>query len=205
MHPLLIGILALLGLCVAFVAWRYFATIAAGAQRTADIKRRIDAVLSPLNTGGQPELQQLRVLAEDPATRNMLRESLNALNHSRLFPAEYATEEAMAESELVFWLRHPNELGDSPNAIELMERQTRPYKEGVVAYYVFRYRTHPPHWAANQGWLAGVAGPYPASVTVSPEVHPTAFSAFKPYAESTPTEHIDWYHDMLSKRGMLPS
>ena len=205
MNPLLIGILALAVVCVAFVAWRYFATIAGGLRRTSDINRRVEAVLAPLNSGGHPDVEQLRVLAEDPATRNTLRDQLAALNQSSLFPAEYATEEAMAESELVFWLRHPNELGASPDEIERMERQTRPCQGGEVAYFVFRYKTHPPHWAANQGWLAGVAGPYPASGTVGPDVHPTAFSTFKPYAEATPAEHVDWFHEMLTKRGMLPS
>lgn len=27
-------------------------------------------------------------------------------------------------------------------------------------FFVFRFRTKPPHWAAKDGWLAGVAGPY---------------------------------------------
>jgi hypothetical protein len=205
MHPLLIGILVLFGVCVAFVAWRYFATVSGGLRRTADIQRRIDAVLAPLHTGGDPEMEQLRVLAEDPATRNTLRDSLKVLNRFDLFPHQYATEEASAESELVFWLRHPNELGASPHEIERMEVQTRPVGEGEVAYYVFRYRTHPPHWAANDGWLAGVAGPYPASGTVGPEVHPTAFSTFKPYVDGTAAEHVDWFHDMLTKRGVIPT
>jgi hypothetical protein len=205
MAPLLIGILVLVGACAAFVAWRYFATISGGLRRTADINRRVDAVLAPLRTGGEPDLDQIRVMAEDPATRNTLRESLTALNQPGLSPAEYATEEARAESELVFWLRHPNELADSPSEIERMERQTRPISGGEVAYYVFRYRTHPPHWAANDGWMVAVAGPYPASGTEGPELHPTAFSTFKPYADATPTEHVDWFHDMLRQRGMLPT
>ena len=67
MPPLLIGILVLFGSCVAFVAWRYFATISAGLRRTADINRRVNAVVAPLQTGGEPDLYQIRVLTEDPA------------------------------------------------------------------------------------------------------------------------------------------
>jgi hypothetical protein len=205
MHPLLIGILVLVAGCVAFVAWRYFATIAGGLRRTADINRRVELLLAPHNSGGRPDMEQLRVMAEDPATRNTLRDQLAALNQSGLFPAEFATEEATAESELVFWLRHPNELGDSPDEIECMGRHTRSCKDGAVDYYLFRYKTHPPQWASNQGWLAGVAGPYPASGAECPTLHPTAFSTFKPYAEATPDEHVDWFHEMLTKRGMLPA
>jgi hypothetical protein len=57
-------------------------------------------------------------------------------------------------------------------------------------YFIFKYRTQPPHWAAGDGWLAGAAGPYPIDGNMLDR--PTAiFSEFVKYDEATPEEHLD--------------
>lgn len=43
--------------------------------------------------------------------------------------------------------------------VKTIERATGAEPQGG-RYFVFRFRTNPPHWAAKSGWMAGVAGPY---------------------------------------------
>lgn len=69
---------------------------------------------------------------------------------------------------------------------------TAPLPDGTtddLDYYVFRFRTLPPHWAADQGWLAGMAGPYLRSATPTTDRHGPTFSAFHPWDGKTAEEH----------------
>ncbi len=63
----------------------------------------------------------------------------------------------MAEGDLVRWLTYPTELGRVPDKIEFLE--IKPQSDGGVMYY-FKFMTEPPHWAADDGWMLGWAGPF---------------------------------------------
>src|SRR5262249_58994960 len=100
-------------------------------------------------------------VAENAEARNFLSDGLKNLDRFPLYPPAQRTQAALAESDLVNWLIHPTELGRAPEAVELV--QTIPFDTGTDAgwadYYLFRFRTDPPHWAARYGWLVGVSGP----------------------------------------------
>jgi len=191
-------------LVVAFVVWRWYATISGGRRASEEILQRIDPVIQIVRSGGVPDPTSIRELAADPATRNTLYDALLFAKRDDVFPEQFRTPEAIAESDLVFWLRHPNELASSPDEVELMERLTRDAggRLGEVAYFLFRFRVHEPHWAAKDGWMAGVAGPYKQrNGRVLPGA-PCAFSTFYGYDAKTPDEHVDFVHQLVVKRNI---
>jgi hypothetical protein len=180
---------------IAFVAWRLWATEKGAEDVYLRLTQRIAPVEDRLAAGQDPDPADVERFARDRETRMVLYDALEHHGKLPLFPLQYATPEAIAEADLVLWLCHPNELDAAPDEIELMARIPVPGEPSTdMRYYVFRYRTKPPHWATNDGWLAGVAGPYPASGTASPGAAGT-FSRFEPYDSRTPEEHVLVTHE----------
>jgi hypothetical protein len=103
----------------------------------------------------------------------------------------------MAEANLIGWLNHPNELRSPPDQIELMKKVKAPRADGY--YFVFRYRVEEPHWAAKDGWMAGVAGPYDLTGAPAPHARGT-FSRFEAYDSRTPEEHVEVTHRAVIER-----
>ncbi len=188
---------------VAFLAWRYVSSVRGGRRRTRALAERVGPVLREVRAGSEPR-EAIAHLAVDPATRNLLRAGLEALNAAHLFPAEFATPEAAAASDLVVWLRHPKALGSSPEELTLAATVVRPGAEpGETWYYfVFRFRTLA---KAAGGWLAGVAGPYRAGGRRAGDHGPDGtFSQFKPWDGMTPEGHVAFSHAMaLRYRGLV--
>jgi hypothetical protein len=121
-----------------------------------------------------------------------------------LFPVTYRTWELMAEADLVAWLCHPNELGGPPSEVELISRVPEPDASSPDRiYFVFRYRTEEPHWAAKDGWLAGVAGPYATAGTPEPQGRAT-FSRFEAVESRPPAEHVALVHASVFGRRESP-
>jgi hypothetical protein len=200
MRVVLITSGVVLALMAAFVVWRLWATYAGGSRSRAQLAARIEPVERRLASGETPDLDDLERFARDRLTRKVLYEALERHGHPDLFPAAYQTAEAMAEADLVAWLNHPNELGAVPDEIELMARLPVPGEDpGGGRYFLFRYRMHAPHWAARDGWLAGVAGPGPAE---GPGVAtaPGTFSRFEPYDSKSPEEHVAAVHRLVAGR-----
>jgi hypothetical protein len=44
--------------------------------------------------------------------------------------------------------------------MELVKKVTYKIENENVYYYVFKFRINEPHWAAKDGWMLGVVGPY---------------------------------------------
>jgi hypothetical protein len=128
--------------------------------------------------------------ASSPETRNTLHKMLGALNRPELFPRRYRTQEALAESEMVNWLVYPTELGQVPDEIELMKVVTAGDPGEEQDYYVYRFRMHEPHWAAKDGWMAGVAGAFAHGVQPTTEAQGDTFSSFAAWGSKTPEEHV---------------
>jgi hypothetical protein len=153
-----------------------------------------------LVAGENPDPADLERFAQDRTTRKVLYDALERHQKLALFPSKYLTREAMAEADLVVWLNHPNELGSVPDEMELMATLPVPAAgfEGQ-RYYLFRYRMRPPHWAAKDGWLAGVAGPYPVDGTVGSGA-PGTVSRFESYDSKSPEEHVRTTHQLVVER-----
>ena len=148
-----------------------------------DPRLRLYAILSLLRHDREVDPAVVAEIAADPESRKWLFDGLQKLERTHLYPAEYRTQAALAESDLVNWLIHPTELGRAPEEIELV--QAVPFDTATDAgwadYYLFRFRTEPPHWAARYGWLAGVAGPFLRKDQPTIQALGDTFSAFTPW------------------------
>ena len=181
-------VLGVLGLVVLLVIWFLYRASAGDTHTYRAVLAELAAVTQALGHGRDPSEADLLKFASNRRTRRVLYDVLDQENKLGLFPKQFFTWEAMAEADLAFWLNHPNELGAFPDEIELVRRVRAPDAEGY--YFVFRFRMSPPHWAAKQGWLAGVAGPYDVSQAPTPHGAGT-FSRFEPFDSRTPEQHVE--------------
>jgi hypothetical protein len=133
-------------------------------------------------------------------TRGEIYRLLLSFRRVDLFPAELCTWEAMAETDLVCWLCHPNELGCLPGEIDLVKQVPVHFSELLtdLHYFVFRFRKQRPHWAAKRGWLAGVAGPYNVKSSPMPGGRHT-FSRFEPFDSRSAEAHVEAVRQLFAR------
>lgn len=63
--------------------------------------------------------------------------------------------------------------------------------DGVLDYYLFRFRVVEPHVMAKDGWMAGVAGPFARKDAPSSDSLGGTFSNFERWDAKPPKEHAD--------------
>ena len=186
MKIVLIAFGSLVGLVVLFVVWRNIAT-ARGARQLHDaIAGKIDPLIERIRAGGQITNSEIDVLAANAVTRNYLYLGLVKIGRKELFPEKYHSLASHAESDLVVWLMHPNELGAAPAEIILAsviqrEEDGKPYQ-----FCVFKFRES---MDADSKWLAGVAGPYWGKEDYTAPA-PGVFSRFDAFESNTPEGHV---------------
>jgi hypothetical protein len=187
-------LLYLLGAFVVFVIYRYIVTVRGKIRVEGTIMAEVDAVIKILKEGGPPPLDEILVLADSSRTRSHLYRAMQKIQKEDLFPKDQCTPAQIAESDLVAWLLHPNELDAVPDEIQMVYEDERADDDNASApkyrFFVFKFRTHPPHWAASKGWLAGIAGPYWDGEN-SPYPPAGVFSQFEPFDSRTPQEHLE--------------
>jgi hypothetical protein len=168
-----------------------------------DPRLQLFAVLGLLRQGEEPPLDVVFAVAGSAESRNWLHRGLVELEREDLFPESFATQEAFAESEMIGWLIYPTELGRPPDEIELMAVMPEgPDGEGGDLF-LFRFRTFPPHWASENGWMAGVAGPFPRGGSPSTEANGGTFSTFGRWDEKSSEEHVRDIQDLLAESWKL--
>jgi hypothetical protein len=183
---------------VLFVVWRIYATIVGGNRAYRERLAIIGPITEALAAGRNPAAKDLERFARDRATRQVLHDVLADAEKLDLFPKEFLTWPALAEANMIGWLCHPNELQVAPDEIELMATVPAPGAP-ETHYLLFRYRTHEPHWAAKDGWMAGVAGPYDLTKPPAPYGAGT-FSRFERFDSRTPQEHVAIHHRLVIER-----
>lgn len=169
-------------------------------ETLTDPRPRLFAVASLAGLGETPDPCAVRSVAAEAETRVLLLQRLTARGRADLFPDAERTQERLAESEMVGWLTYPAELGRPPDAIELMrtvEADAGARGGGRYTWFVFRFRTEPPHWAADDGWMAGVAGPFRNADFPTTEAWGDTFSAFEAWDEATPEEHLSGIVELM--------
>jgi len=92
------------------------------------------AIATLLNAGQSLPTKVIVSLANDLVYADMTYAILKQHGLQELFPAELATPEYLAKSDLVHWLTYPTELGKQPDKIEYLGKVKK--KE---EYYIFRY------------------------------------------------------------------
>ena len=119
---------------------------------------RFFAAGSVLALGLELRRETAQTLASDLEYANLTYDVLKQHGKSHLFPAELATEEYLAKSDLVHWLTYPTELGEKPDEIEYIGKVTWLFKKDV--YHLFRFRSHSSNLAEEDHgkWLIGWSG-----------------------------------------------
>ena len=194
---------ALIGALVLLYIWRYAAIVWGTRRQENSAMWRIAPLIRAADAGAEPPLDLILQLAKDPETRNDTHGMLVYLKREHWFPREYRTQEAVAESDMVYWLCHPNELGCTPSQIELVHRES--VETGMipahVLHFVFRFRTPKPRWAASRGWMVGVARPYRERNNGEIWEHaPGTGSIYEPFDSQTVKEHVELVHEGMLKR-----
>ncbi len=175
-----------------------------------DTKLKGFAVVSLLRQGIEVDSLTSLNVASDPVIRNFFYNELQTLGKLSNYPNEFRTQEAFAESDMVGWLTFGTELERAPDEIELMKTVSIDTKteDGVLDYFIFRFRTFEPHWAAKDGWMAGISGPFLRKETPSTKSYGDTFSSFEKWDSKTPEEHLgdirerlsQWYESQINRR-----
>lgn len=191
------GIVLLFG---GFVAYRLFAIRRARSAQHKLRNQRLEPILAKVRQGLTLRAEDVVPLASDFRSRCATYEFLAASEKLSLFPSEFITFEKAAEGRLAYWLEFPTELDAAPDAIEHLERVTIGFEGNDVYYHVLRYMTKEPHWAAKDGWLLGVVGPYFSHS--SPYDFPSAtFSRCNSkFGVVDPKEEARWVHENIALR-----
>jgi hypothetical protein len=157
------------------------------------------AAVSLVRLGEHVSPDAWETIAAHAEMRNTLHGMLERLRKAELFPRRYRTQAAFAESEMVSWLVYPTELGQVPDEIELMKVIAAGNPGDEQDYYVFRFRMHEPHWAADDGWMAGVAGAFARRDQPTTEAQGDTFSSFTAWDSKTPEEHVGVVTQLLEE------
>ena len=158
-----------------------------------------EPVYNKLNAGTPLSTSEIDDLASNIETRADFYALLAEFNKESLFPREYYTFEKAAESVLTNWLLYPTELDTVPSKIEVVKKVSLVEHDTTFLYYVLQFKTEEPHWAAKDGWMIGVVGPY--FKDSSPYDWTTdTFSKFSKASETTPEQEVEWIHENVFRR-----
>jgi len=169
------------------------------AMAFADPLPKSFAIQSLLMLGEKVDAKDVEDVAAFPEKRCLLLNILKKSKQEALFPAKYKTQAKLAEGNMVNWLAYPTELGKPPDEIELMKVVTIDTPEGVSDYYLFRFRTLGDHWAAKDGWMAGVTGPYLKRDQPTTTDGGDTFSTFSKWESKTPDEHVEAIRKLIAE------
>jgi hypothetical protein len=170
-----------------------------GALKYRDPRLKHFAIVSLLKHNLEVPPKDVAEVATHAEMRNWLYGRLSELGKLSLYPAQYRTQAAFAESNMVNWLTFPTELNRVPDEIELMKVVSvdTGLPGGIYDYFVFRFRTRPPHWAAKKGWMAGWSGPFCREDEPTTKALGETFSRFDGWESKKPEEHLGDTHELM--------
>lgn len=185
---------------VAFIVYRLASVRKASREISRKRFERIQPLFDNLESGKTLTPADVYDYARNLLTRETTFRLLDEYGLSDLFPAEYYTIEKGGEANLAGWLEFPTELDACPDEIEHVKRVTIDFdgQNNFVYYHVYKFRVNEPHWAAKDGWMIGVVGPY--FDDSKPYDHPhSTFSRLSSKFETTaPDEEARWVHEHIS-------
>jgi hypothetical protein len=195
----LIAVGILVVLFVAFIVWRWTSVERGARQRDDAIIAELEPIGAPLYAGDSVPPETVAAMAEKWHVRPLLYYILKDVEKLDIFPEHLRSEEAQAEGALVYWMLHPNELQASPEKLEHVEKVVRTLDGQTANFYVMRYKMPAGHWAADDGWMLGLAGPFFANEPPYSGVA-GAFSRCDKDGHVRPAEFVDWFIDMVTQK-----
>ena len=184
----------------AFVVWRYTSVRRGARAREEALLKRLDPIGQRLEKKAEIRPEEIHHLAASPELRYFLYQILTTFGRPQLFPGQYLSQEAQAQSALTYWLLHPNELQAAPTVSELVEKVERQVSGRAGTFYVFRYKMPAGHWAGPD-WLLGLAGPFFPDDLPYHKLAGAFSRAGDKATKVSPPELVDWYLGVLKGRG----
>jgi hypothetical protein len=196
------GVLGLFFLLLVVFILGWLNAIRASKKRDLILEKMVEAALASVVENETSPSAALVEAASRPASRNFLYWKLVERGRADLFPAEFRTPEKVAESALVGWLMHPNELAAEPSEIELVRKVEVREGDTTGHSFLFRFRSAPGHWAADHGWMAGTVGPYwQDEPEIGAQAHP--FSELMAFDKKSEEEHVEFLKAAMNKKGLV--
>ncbi|HVJ79546.1 MAG TPA: hypothetical protein VNC50_00640 [Planctomycetia bacterium] len=152
--------IVLIGVFVVFTLWRYASVARGMRRRDAAILEKLGPVAVKLDAKAHVSEAEVAALTAVPQNRPLLLQILDHYDRLDLYPKGLLSHAAQGEGLLAYWMLHPNEFGEAPAAIELVEEVARVVNEKPAKFFVYRFRLPAGHWAEGEGWLLGFAGPF---------------------------------------------
>ncbi|MCE7042512.1 hypothetical protein [Dyadobacter sp. CY312] len=187
---------------VTFAIYRFVTVRKQNSKLNAERFDRVKELYDKLESGQEVTEADVLPYAKNIVTRETAFQLLADYDKTNLFPNEYYNLISGAESHLSNWLEFPTELDAHPDEIEHIKRVTLDFdgKNNLVHYEVFKYRMNEPHWAAEDGWMLGVVGPY-FEDSKPYDFAQATFSRFGSTLDKvTPEEEAKWVHENISMR-----
>ena len=169
------------------------------AMEFRDPVPKVFAIQSLLMLGEKVDAKDAELVAVFAEKRCLLVDILTRFGKQDLLPEKYKTQAMLAEGNMVNWLVYPTELGRAPDEIELMKVITVKTPDGLSDYFLFRFRTLGDHWAAKDGWMAGVTGPYLKQNQPTTSDGGDTFSTFAKWESKTPDEHVQAIRELIAE------
>ena len=198
----IIILIAILIIITGYTAYLSFISFRkANKQATRKRFERVQFLFDKLENGQSVTQSDVYDFAKNKLTRESAFQLLQSRNLEGLFPDEFYTMERAAESNHVKWLEFATELGTCPDEIEYLKKVTIDFdgQNNCVYYHVYKFKVNHPHWAASNGWMLGVVGPYFADS--KPYDHPNAtFSRLRSILVDVnkADEEAKWVHENIS-------
>lgn len=133
--------------------------ILADINHKQKIIKIVDDAIRKIKSDNNSEAE-LENIANNLEYRNTLYDRLKIIGKENFFPKKYYNQQSFAESDIAFWLNHPNELNKTPDEIKLIERRLIKIENDDKFFLIFKFRVKAPHWAFVNGWMGGIVGPY---------------------------------------------
>lgn len=201
---IVVGVLALI--VIGFAIYRYVAFKKESAENHKLKHDRVKNLYEKLEKGEEISKEEVLKYATDTKTREQAYHLLSDYKKTDLFPAEFLSFESAAESNLVNWLEFPTELDKAPDDIKHLKRVTIKFDGKDIYYHVFKYMTNEPHWAADNGWMLGVVGPYFDDSKPYDFPNATFSRCSSKLVEIKPEDEVQWVHENIAlKKNEIPT
>ena len=154
-----------------------------------------------LKSGQSLQKEEVEKFSSDLSTRVDFYNLLSKFNEVNVFPTAYNNFERAGESVLANWLAYPTELDTIPSQIQLVKKVDFAENDSIFIYYVYKFKTEPPHWSAKDGWMLGVVGPFLNNSKPYDWTNGT-FSRMSKVNEMSCEKEVEWTHKNVFRRSV---
>ena len=195
---------AVIVLVVAWIVWRLIAVQRGARLRDERIMEELSPFLRKLDEGADLSNEEVTRLCAKYHLRPMLYSMLKHYERLEIFPDSMKSLERQAEGLLAHWMMHPNEFEGPPVAMQIMTNVERKLGGKTATFVVVKFQMPPGHWVGDGAWPVGLSGPF-FDNAVPYGGKASAFSRASDAEDKVrPDELVDWFIDMVERKGGGP-